>query len=172
MIRIIVVNKITPALTINLNPQAANLINSLLSNSAISLNDKVLYNIRLFDELGIPIFYSNHKSLNQPRAVTVLPNQVNLSLQINQVDERLELYPALQLPESSGKLSQMVILGSGNGWALSEDYLFQLSESINPDTFRRFPLNIQEKDVDHFREKYLDQITRSYEITGIFGKDT
>ena len=154
--------QVNPAGCLNLNVDSASFMNILSDTIRYGIGTSNLPTfLSILAKLDIPIFFGSHYPDRIDRRVHLLPNPIDVKIDLQQDETKLSLKAGYEQNGIFKHIQQKVETVSINpAWVLMDDTLAQLRNANALSIIPSFPIEIPNQQVEFFREQYFAQIAQ------------
>lgn len=155
-------HQVNPAGCLNLNPNSASFLNALSDNMRYGIGTGNLPAfLSMLAKLEIPVFLGSRYPDKINRRVHVLPDPVDIKIDIQQDQQKLILRTGY---EQDGKFihiqNQIETISMNPVWVMLDEIIAQLRNTNAISILPSFPIEIPNAQVEIFREQYFARIAQ------------
>ncbi len=158
---------VNPAGCLNLSPEAVSFLNVLQSIGrmyGVGSSGMSMY-LSTLAKLGVPVFLGNTYSPRVDQPLHILPNPVELQIDMREDVDQLVLQVGFQNGEVFTPItSKIEPLSSDPTWVLMDEHVAEIRNSQVLSILPSFPIEIPAGQVDSFREGYFARIAQLFSI--------
>jgi non-specific serine/threonine protein kinase len=154
--------QMNPAGCLNLSPEAASFVNLLrhVSNMYGGSSGMPMY-LSMLGRLDIPVFLGSFYPTTIERRLHVLPDPVEVEIDIQSDNNRLLLQAGFQNGSVFTHINQKIeVVANNPTWVLMDDSVAEIRNSQALNLLPSFPIAIPVQQADVFRERYFAQIVQ------------
>ena len=158
---------VNPAGCLNLGPDAVSFLNVLQNIGrmyGVGSSGMSMY-LSTLAKLNVPTFLGNTYSQRIDHRLHILPNPVELQIDMRSDEDQLVLQVGFQDGEAFTHINNKIeVLSSDPSWVLMDDRAAEIRNSQVLSILPSFPIEIPASRVDSFRELYFAQIAQLFPV--------